>query len=119
MRSDTRGNHFKIDNDTGGDSMKRWINVLAAVTALLAGTVAQAQTTLKLGYSLATTSHYGVGASVFASEVERRGNGRLKVQEFPASALGGEREMIEAVQLGTLDLVITSTGPMGNFVPET
>ncbi len=26
--------------------------------------------------------------------------------------------MIEAVQLGTLDLVITSTGPVGNFVPE-
>jgi TRAP-type C4-dicarboxylate transport system substrate-binding protein len=27
--------------------------------------------------------------------------------------------MIEAVQLGTQDLVITSTGPVGNFVPET
>jgi tripartite ATP-independent transporter DctP family solute receptor len=26
--------------------------------------------------------------------------------------------MIEAVQLGTLDLVNTSTGPVGNFVPE-
>ena len=26
--------------------------------------------------------------------------------------------MIEAVQLGTLDIVNTSTGPVGNFVPE-
>jgi tripartite ATP-independent transporter DctP family solute receptor len=34
-------------------------------------------------------------------------------------ALGGEREMLEAVQLGTQDMVITSTGPVGNFVPET
>ncbi|MCC7274701.1 MAG: TRAP transporter substrate-binding protein, partial [Alphaproteobacteria bacterium] len=40
------------------------------------------------------------------------------VEQFPASALGGEREMIESVQLGTLDAVITSSGPVGNFVPE-
>ena len=29
-----------------------------------------------------------------------------------------EREMVESVQIGTLDCTITSTGPVGNFVPE-
>ncbi|OYU92492.1 MAG: C4-dicarboxylate ABC transporter substrate-binding protein, partial [Burkholderiales bacterium PBB5] len=43
---------------------------------------------------------------------------RYTCQHFPSSALGGEREMIEAVQLGTQDVVNTSTGPLGNFVPE-
>ena len=79
---------------------------------------AQAQTVLKIGYATTKESHYGVGSSVFCDEVEKGTQGRYKCQQFPSSALGGEREQIEAVQLGTLDLVNTSTGPVGNFVPE-
>jgi len=79
---------------------------------------APAQTVLKLGHVLAKGSHYDVGANVFCDELDKGTQGRYKCQVFPASALGGEREEIEAVQLGTQDLVITSTGPVGNFVPE-
>lgn len=79
---------------------------------------AGAQTILKIGYATAPSSHYGVGSTVFCDEIEKGTQGRYKCQQFPSSALGGEREMIEAVQLGTLDIVNTSTGPVGNFVPE-
>ncbi|MEN9558825.1 MAG: hypothetical protein RLZZ502_36 [Pseudomonadota bacterium] len=79
----------------------------------------QAQTTLKIGQASTATSHYGAGIAAFAEEVEKRTAGRYKIQAFHSSALGGEREMVEATQLGTLDLVLTSTGPVGNFVPET
>lgn len=78
----------------------------------------QAQTVLKIGYATSQTSHYGVGSTVFCDDIEKGTQGRYKCQQFPNSALGGEREMIEAVQLGTLDVVNTSTGPVGNFVPE-
>lgn len=79
---------------------------------------AQAQTILKIGYATNKESHYGVGSTVFCDEVEKGTQGRYKCQHFASSALGGEREQIEAVQLGTQDLVNTSTGPVGNFVPE-
>jgi tripartite ATP-independent transporter DctP family solute receptor len=79
---------------------------------------AQAQTILKIGYATNKESHYGVGSTVFCDEVEKGTQGRYKCQHFANSALGGEREQIEAVQLGTQDLVNTSTGPVGNFVPE-
>jgi len=79
---------------------------------------ASAQTVLKIGYTPAVTSHYGVGTQVLCDEIEKGTQGRYKCQIFPNGALGGEREMIEAVQLGTLDIVNTSTGPVGNFVPE-
>ena len=79
---------------------------------------AHAQTILKIGYATTKESHYGVGSTVFCDEVEKGTQGRYKCQQFPSSALGGEREQIEAVQLGTQDLVNTSTGPVGNFVPE-
>ena len=95
--------------------MKRSLIALALIAA---GVGAQAQTVLKIGYATSATSHYGVGSSVFCDDIETGTQGRYTCQHFPNSALGGEREMIEAVQLGTLDLVNTSTGPVGNFVPE-
>jgi tripartite ATP-independent transporter DctP family solute receptor len=79
---------------------------------------ASAQTTLKMNISIQQNSHYGNAIDAFAREVEKRTQGRYKVQNFYAAALGAERESIEAVQLGTLDLVMTSTGPIPNFVPE-
>jgi tripartite ATP-independent transporter DctP family solute receptor len=90
---------------------------LAAVLAA-AATGVQAQTVLRIGYATSPTSHYGVGTTAFCDEMEKGTQGRYKCQQFPSSALGGEREQIEAVQLGTQDLVNTSTGPLGNFVPE-
>lgn len=82
-------------------------------------TSAQAQTVFKIGWTNTIDSHYGVGVTTFGDEIAKRTNGRYKLQYFPSGALGGEREMLEAVQLGTQDMIITSTGPVGNFVPET
>ena len=89
-----------------------------AVAALCLSAAAGAQTVMKISYSTSLTSHYGVGSTVFCEEMEKGTQGRYKCQQFPNSSLGGEREQIEAVQLGTQDLVNTSTGPLGNFVPE-
>ena len=89
------------------------------MVALGVSMVAQAQTVLKIGWTNTIDSHYGVMATTFNDEIVKRTNGRYKLQYFTSGALGGEREMLEAVQLGTQDLVITSSGPVGNFVPET
>jgi len=80
---------------------------------------AAAQTTMKISISVAQNSHQGVGIDTFAKEVEKRTGGRYKVQTFYNGSLGGERESIEAVQLGTQELAMSSTGPVPNFVPET
>jgi tripartite ATP-independent transporter DctP family solute receptor len=96
---------------------KKWVAALAA-TAAFAAFPTQAQTVLKIGHVLAKGSHYDIGANVFCENLDKNTQGRYKCQVYPASALGGEREQVEAVQIGTQDLVITSTGPVGNFVPE-
>ncbi|WP_166266952.1 TRAP transporter substrate-binding protein [Marinobacter caseinilyticus] len=79
---------------------------------------AQAEQTINLGHTLSDTSHYSVGADAFKETLERLSDGEFKVAEHPSGALGGERAMIEGLQIGTVDVVITSTGPLGNFVPE-
>jgi len=91
---------------------------LAVATLALPVAPAAAQTTLKMNISVSQNSHYGVAVDAFAREVEARTGGRYKVQNFYSGALGAERESIEALQVGTLDLTMTSTGPVPNFVPE-
>lgn len=80
--------------------------------------IAAAQTTMKISISIAQNSHQGIAIDTFAKEVEKRTGGRYKIQPFYSGSLGGERESIEAVQLGTQELTFTSSGPIPNFVPE-
>src|SRR5207248_5056060 len=97
----------------------RALRALAALGAVLGiACAAAAQTMLRINIALAQNSHNGVAIDTLAREVERRTDGRYKVQTFYSSALGAERESVEGVQLGTLDLTLTSTGPLPNFVPE-
>ncbi len=89
--------------------------------SLAAGLVATAaaQTAMRISVAVAQNSHQGVAIDTFAKEVEKRTDGRYRIQTFYNGALGGEREAIEAVQLGVLELTSSSTGPVPNFVPET
>jgi tripartite ATP-independent transporter DctP family solute receptor len=91
-----------------------------AFVCCLASIGAQAQTgkTLKLGYILSTHSQLGAGAAVFADEVAKRTGGRYQIEQYPNSALGGEVEMLKAVQLGTVDMAFITGAPLPNFVPE-
>ena len=91
---------------------------LSLTAALGASPDATAQTTLRINIAIAQNSHYGVAIDTFAREVEKRTGGHYRIQTFYSGALGAERESVEGVQLGTLDLTLTSTGPLPNFVPE-
>lgn len=92
--------------------------VLGAVSAIVLAGAAQAQQSVVIGHALSPTSHYGVGADAFIAALEELSGGAFTGEQAPAGQLGGERDMIEGLQIGSLDLVITSTGPLGNFVPE-
>lgn len=98
--------------------LSKWLVALTAASAFIAAP-AVAETTLKLAYALSTDSHYGAGAKAFAELLESKTDGEYKIEHFPNSALGGEREVIEGLQLGTIDLAIVSTGATLNFVPAT
>lgn len=92
----------------------------AAVLLLTAASLshADAARVIKLGYILAPHSQLGAGAEVFAAEVEKRTQGRYRIDQYPDSALGGEVEMMKGIQLGTVDMAFITGAPMPNFVPE-
>ena len=91
---------------------------VAAAGVLLTSAAALAQTTVRINISMPQNGHHGVAIDTFAEELERLTDGRYDVQTFYAGSLGAERESIEGVQLGTLEMTFTSTGPVPNFVPE-
>ena len=98
---------------------RRSVASLIATVAFAAGTAQAADPVLiGIGYPTPLSGPHGAGAKGFEEELNRLAPGRYKVQHFPAGSLGGEREMVESLQLGTLQMAITGTAVIGNFVPE-
>jgi tripartite ATP-independent transporter DctP family solute receptor len=91
--------------------------VMAGALAFGLAATAHSQIVMRNSISVAQNSHQGVGIDVLAREVEKGTNGRIIIKNFYSGSLGGERESIESVQLGTQELTGTSTGPVPNFVP--
>jgi tripartite ATP-independent transporter DctP family solute receptor len=67
-----------------------------------------------------TPAHpYALGANKFGDLVKERTKGRIQFKVFTDSTLAkGEREMLEGLQQGTIDIYVGSTGPVGNFSPS-
>ena len=74
---------------------------------------------LKVTMTQVVSHPYAVGAKKFGDLVKERTNGRIQVTVYTDSPLAkGEREMLEALQQGTIDIYVGSTGPVGNFSPS-
>ncbi len=69
----------------------------------------------KAGHSLTEEHPYHLALLQMAKNVEERTNGIVKFEIYPLSQLGAERELTEALTLGSADMNITSTGPLPNF----
>ena len=73
---------------------------------------------LQLGHVLADGSHFDFGVDKFAELVNEKTNGAIQVEVHTDGTVGQEREMMESLQLGNLDLALVSTAPISNFYPE-
>lgn len=76
----------------------------------------QEEIILKFGHVLQTDHPYHLMALKFKEELEKV-DSRVEVQIFPARQLGNERELIEALQLGTVDISTITSAVTANFVP--
>ena len=54
----------------------------------------------------------------FKSFLESRSGGRIAVEIYPGAQPGNFRDMIEQVQLNTLELTHTTVGGIASFFPE-
>ena len=82
--------------------------VIAAAT-LLGATAALAQVELKLGHVGEPGSLFQISSDEYAKRVNAKLAGKVKVVVFGSSQLGGDKEMLQKLKLGTLDMAVPST----------
>ncbi len=73
---------------------------------------------LKVSHPASTTHPYHNAALMFKELIEERTEGRYEIEIFPLNQLGNQSEVTEAVQLGTIDIVVTSDDKLMSLVPE-
>lgn len=111
--------------------MRRWLAVLLLAAMVLTvgcaggkqsskpSTPGEYRAQLKLATMTASDHIYNQGARKFAELVKERTGGRIQITVYPEGQLGkGERELLEAVQQGTIDLYVGSSAPVAGFSPS-
>ncbi len=103
--------------------MKRWFHAGFAVLLLLILAGCTADTRQRYPYPLATASPEDtvtqIYAEKFAEEVDALSGGRIKIQVYANSVLGGDRELLESCYDGDIPFVVQNTAPQVNFIPDT
>ena len=82
---------------------------LALSSLVVFGAPALAQTELKLGHVGEPGSLFATSAEEFAKRANEKLAGKAKVVVFGSSQLGGDKEMLQKLKLGTLDMALPST----------
>jgi tripartite ATP-independent transporter DctP family solute receptor len=88
-----------------------------ALALLLAIPAAHAQTKLKWAHVYETSEPYHQQALWAAAEIKKRTNGKYEVEVFPASTLGKETDINQALSLGTVDIIYTGMAFAGRTFP--
>ena len=76
----------------------------------------------RYAYPLATASPEDTVTQIyavkFAEEVDRLSDGRIKIQVYANSTLGGDRELLESCKDGDIPFVVQNTAPQVTFMPD-
>jgi len=93
------------------------IVTLSAFALACSGTLYAANVTLKLGHLANEENSWHKGSLKFAEEVKALSKGTVEVKVFANDALGKEMDLINGMQLGTADMLITGES-LQNWAPK-
>ncbi len=110
----------QMKNKTAIVIMKKSISIwLIVLFALIAGCQRTEQVrTLRLAHVLDTASPVHQAMAFLGKRLEELSGGKFRILLYPGGQLGNERESLELLQLGSLDIAKVSSAVMENFVPE-
>src|SRR5664279_1811863 len=93
-----------------------WAAAAVAALALAAPASAQAPIVIKFSHVVASETPKGKAADKFKELAEKYTNGKAKVEIYPNSTLYKDKEELEALQLGAVQMLAPSNskfGPIG------
>ncbi|OSQ37592.1 TRAP transporter substrate-binding protein [Thalassospira sp. MCCC 1A01428] len=96
------------------------------ICGLLAGFILSASATtacaeplmLTLGHAVFKTHPFNDAAERFAKAVDEKSDGQIKIDIYPARQMGDVKELMEGVQLGTIDMTINSSSALSTLAPS-
>jgi TRAP-type transport system periplasmic protein len=89
--------------------MKKMAFLLFIAAMLVQGEAAAQATELKLGHVGEPGSLFQISADEYAKRVNEKLAGKVKIVTYGSSQLGGDKEMIQKLKLGTIDMALPST----------
>ena len=97
--------------------MKKCLVLMAVVSFICFSTPATAEMKVKLGVVTKPGSAQNIAAEKFKELIEQRSNGNVKIQIFHSASLGNETEILQQVQMNTVQMAIITGGPFDTFDP--
>jgi len=73
---------------------------------------------IKLGHALDVNHSVHKAMVKMGEELENHSQGRMKIEIYPNQQLGTERQLLELLQIGSLDMTKVSAGTLENFAPN-
>lgn len=87
----------------------------AAMLLAVYGSAQAAPLVLKMSHPQPPTHVYHRAAELLSAELQKISNNTMKLEIYPSSLLGGEKTVIDLVQVGTVDMIVTSTPLLTNY----
>ncbi len=94
---------------------KPFVFATATLALAMLTAPAMAQTKLKWAHVYETPEPYHTEALWAAQEIAKRTNNKYQIEVFPASQLGNENQINEALTLGTVDIIYTGVAFAGSI----
>ncbi len=91
--------------------------ICSALLVFVSGSLSAQELTLKLGHLANEQNSWHKASVKFGQELSRLTNGRIAVEVFPNESLGKEIDLINGMQLGTVDMTITGES-LQNWAPK-
>ena len=97
---------------------RTWFILLGLVIALSFCKQVENQHNLKLAHSLNESHPVHLGIVEMARLLEEISDGKMSIDIYANGQLGQERELLELLQIGSLDMTKVSAGALENFIPD-
>jgi len=97
--------------------MKKLLSLITIATVISFAGNSMAAVTIKLGVVTKPGSAQNIAAEKFKELIEQRSNGDIRIQIFHSASLGNETEILQQVQMNTIQMAIVTGGPFDTFDP--
>jgi tripartite ATP-independent transporter DctP family solute receptor len=94
------------------------IGTLVSSVFLFSPPPANQAMTIRIGHAVDLEHAVHKSLVFFQEKLAAVSNGQMELEIYPSGQLGTERDMIELMQIGSLEMAKVSAGPLESFVPE-